>query len=234
MTATDEILALASFAATGLRTDVLDTAALDTAKADLAELHAAAARRTGSRVILALRALPGAPPAGPAWTAWLLAAAATAAAGEGGAIAARGTETAGPARPARFIVAAAAAALRDSGCDPAVVPAAIAAGTRAAGIVEAGLDDWDGWSAGTVSGAVGAALAAGSLLRLPGPQLRNALGICATQAAGLRTADGTDAGPLQAGKAAFNAVEAALLAQSGLTAPAEPLDGRRGLFALFG
>jgi 2-methylcitrate dehydratase PrpD len=44
---------------------------------------------------------------------------------------------------------------------------------------------------------------------------------------------GTDAGPLQAGKAAFNAVEAALLARAGFTGPAEPLDGRRGLFALF-
>lgn len=53
-------------------------------------------------------------------------------------------------------------------------------------------------------------------------------------AAGLHAAHGTDAGPLQAGKAAFNAVESALLARSGLTAPAEPLDGRRGLFALFG
>jgi 2-methylcitrate dehydratase PrpD len=58
-------------------------------------------------------------------------------------------------------------------------------------------------------------------------------GVCATQAAGLRAAAGTDAGPLQAGKAAFNAVEAALLARAGFTGPAEPLDGRRGLFALF-
>jgi 2-methylcitrate dehydratase PrpD len=59
------------------------------------------------------------------------------------------------------------------------------------------------------------------------------VGVCATQAAGLRAAVGTEAGPLQAGKAAFNAVEAALLAREGFTGPAEPLDGRRGLFALF-
>ena len=35
-------------------------------------------------------------------------------------------------------------------------------------------------------------------------------------------------------KAAFNGVEAALLARAGFTAPDDPLDGRRGLFALFG
>jgi len=84
-----------------------------------------------------------------------------------------------------------------------------------------------------VAGAVGAGLAAGVMLRLPDDRLRAALGVCATQAAGLRAAAGTEAGPLQAGKAAFNAVEAALLAREGFTAPAEPLDGRRGLFALF-
>jgi 2-methylcitrate dehydratase PrpD len=39
---------------------------------------------------------------------------------------------------------------------------------------------------------------------------------------------------LQVGKAAFNGVEAAQLARSGFTAPGEPLEGRRGLFTLFG
>ena len=85
----------------------------------------------------------------------------------------------------------------------------------------------------TVAAGIGAGLAAGVMLGLPEDQLRNALGVCATQAAGLRAAAGTDAGPLQAGKAAFNAVEAALLARAGFTGAAEPLDGRRGLFALF-
>jgi len=75
---------------------------------------------------------------------------------------------------------------------------------------------------------------AGLLLGLDEPRLRAAIGICATQAAGLRAAAGADAFPLQVGKAAFNGVEAAGLARAGLTAPAEPLDGRRGLFALFG
>jgi 2-methylcitrate dehydratase PrpD len=70
------------------------------------------------------------------------------------------------------------------------------------------------------------------LLCLPEDQLRHALGIAATQAAGLRAADATDAGPLQAGKAAFNAVEAAFLAQAGFTSSRDPLAGRRGLLAL--
>ena len=77
-------------------------------------------------------------------------------------------------------------------------------------------------------------MTAGLLLGLTEPQLRAAVGICATQAAGLAAAEGTPAFALQVGKAAFNGVEAALLARAGLTAPGEPLDGRRGLFALFG
>jgi 2-methylcitrate dehydratase PrpD len=109
----------------------------------------------------------------------------------------------------------------------------VAAGLEAAAVVEGGLDGVDGWSVPDVSAAIGAGLAAGVMLGLLEDRLRNALGICATQAAGLRAAAGTDAGPVQAGKAAFNAVEAALLARAGFTGPADPLDGRRGLFALF-
>ena len=71
------------------------------------------------------------------------------------------------------------------------------------------------------------------MLGLPDAQLRNAIGICATQAVGLRAAGGTDAALLQVGKAAFNAVEAAQLAGLGFTSSREPLDGRRALFPLF-
>lgn len=126
-----------------------------------------------------------------------------------------------------MVVCAAARALGDD-CE-----AAVAAGLRATALVEAGLEGVTGWSVELVSAAIGAGLAAGMMLGLPEARLRNALGICATQAAGLRAAAGTDAGPVQAGKAAFNAVEAALLARAGFTGPAQPLDGRRGLFALF-
>jgi len=117
---------------------------------------------------------------------------------------------------------------------PVPVTAAIAAGLSAAAIVASRLEDWGGWSSATVAAAIGAGVTAGLLLGLDEPRLRAAIGICATQAAGLRAAAGTDAFPLQVGKAAFNGVEAAGLARAGLTSPAEPLDGRRGLFALFG
>ena len=89
-----------------------------------------------------------------------------------------------------------------------------------------------GWSATTAATLIGAGAAAARLLRLPGEQARNALGLCATQAAGLAGAEGTGAGAVQAGKAAFDAVEAALLARAGFTAARLPLEGRRGLFAL--
>jgi 2-methylcitrate dehydratase PrpD len=128
-----------------------------------------------------------------------------------------------------MVVCAAASALGDD------CLAAVAAGLAAAVVVESGLDGVasPGWSVPIVTAGVGAGLAAGVMLGLPEDQLRSALGVCATQAAGLSAAAGTDAGPLQAGKAAFNAVEAALLARVGFTSSAEPLDGRRGLFALF-
>jgi hypothetical protein len=166
-------------------------------------------RPAGSAVSAAL-------PAGPALTAWVTGAAAAAAPA--------------PDDPTvAMVVCAAARALGDD------CLAAIAAGLEGAALVESGLGGvaGPGWSVPTVAGGVGAGLAAGVMLGLPDDQLRDALGICATQAAGLRAAAGTEAGPLQAGKAAFNAVEAALLAGEGFTGPAEPLDGRRGLFALF-
>ena len=155
-------------------------------------------------------------PAGPALTAWVTGAAAAAAPA--------------PDDPTvAMVVCAAARALGDD------CLAAVAAGLEAAALVESGLNGVTspGWSVPTVAAAVGAGLAAGVMLGLPEDQLRNALGICATQAAGLSAAAATEAGPLQAGKAAFNAVEAALLARAGFTGAAEPLDGRRGLFALF-
>jgi 2-methylcitrate dehydratase PrpD len=139
--------------------------------------------------------------------------------------------------PAWLAVFAAGTALSDAAeTAPAGMSAAsaIAAGMGAAAITETGVDDWDGWSPGTVAAVIGAGVTAGLLLGLTQPELRAAVGICATQACGLAAAAGTPAFALQVGKSAFNGVEAARLARAGLTAPDEPLDGRRGLFALFG
>jgi 2-methylcitrate dehydratase PrpD len=244
MTTTDEILALAAAAGPGTAAppgaEAVDRSA-EVTEADLAAFGAAAARGAGSDVVRALLAIsPGshpaqpavAPPPSPAWTAWLTGAAAAAAAGETG-----GNPQATPVHSAWLAVFAAGIALSGS---PEHLPAgmtvraAVAVGMSAAALVETGLDDWGGWSPGTVAATIGAGVTAGLLLGLTGPQLRAAIGIGATQASGLAAAEGTQAFALQVGKAAFNGVEAALLARAGLTAPAEPLDGRRGLFALFG
>jgi len=234
MTSTDEILALAASAAAPRSAAAGTETSAEVTEADLAAFSAAAARGAGSDVVRVLRAIrPVA--ADPAWTAWLTAAAATSAAseatghGEG--------PRAGPVHPAWLAVFAAGTALSgsvESLPSGVTVTAAVTAGMSAAAITETGLADWGGWSSGTVAAVIGAGVTAGLLLGLTEPQLRATLGICATQAAGLAAAEATQAFALQVGKAAFNGVEAALLARAGFTAPAEPLDGRRGLFALFG
>jgi 2-methylcitrate dehydratase PrpD len=162
------------------------------------------------------RTVSAALPAGPALTAWVTGAAAVAA-------------PVSDDPEVAMVVCAAARALGDD------CLAAVAAGLEGAALVEAGLEGrvGAGWSVPVVAGAIGAGVAAGVMAGLTEPELRNALGVCATQAAGLCAAAGTDAWALQGGKAAFNAVEAALLGRGGLTGPGEPLDGRRGLFALF-
>ena len=226
-TSTDEIIALARHA--------IPTAA---AKSALAAFGEAPGRGTGSPVVRTLRAIrPAGPPSAgdPRWTAWQTAAAAAAATGRSAAqlavcAAVMAFAESGDVADDRAHADGPAAA-RDAG-DHAV--AAVAAGVEAAALVESRLSNWGGWSGSTVASVIGAAVAAGLTLGLTENQLRNALGIAAAQAAGLRAAEPTEAGPLQVGKAAFNGVEAALLAQADLTSPAEPLDGRRGLFALFG
>jgi len=246
---TDEILGLARRAIRSAEAE---------AEASLAAFAEAAARGSGSPAVLALQAIrpPGAL-ADPAWTALLTATTASAAtagvaedkweparlAASAAAVALAGHR--GP-RPAGIRdhdgrsedVADANRSADASDADRRSVSAvgavgAIATGVQAAELVESRLTDWGGWSGASVAASIGAVVAAGLTLGLTDGQLRNAVGIAATQAAGLRAAESTDARPLQAGKAAFNGVEAARLARAGLTAPAEPLDGRRGLFALF-
>lgn len=219
---------------------------------DSAVVRALLALRPAAALTAPLAGAPSAPSSGdPAWTAWVTATAAAAsgvtsvsgaaATGDAGAAGEPGVSpderTAGTPRPAWCVVFGAAVALTGppGSAPPAVaVTAAVSAGLGAAAVIESGLAEWGGWSSATVAAAVGAGVTSGLLLGLSEPQLRAVIGICATQAGALRAAAGTDAFPLQVGKAAFNGVEAALLAQAGFTAPAEPLDGRRGLFALFG
>lgn len=90
----------------------------------------------------------------------------------------------------------------------------------------------EGWSTRGIAGAIGAGVAAARLLGLDASGVRNVVGLCATQAAGLRTAEGSEAGTVQAAKAAADAVEAVTLVSHGFTSSADGLGGRRGLFAL--
>lgn len=144
-----------------------------------------------------------------------------------------GTAAAAPAAdpPAWVAVCAAASALdgAERAAEATAVGYVVAEAVAAAlGTAHGGA----GWFLPATAGSIGAAAAAGRILRLSAEHLRHTLGICATQAAGLSLAEGTDAGALQIGKAAGNAVEAALLGRAGFTSAPQPLEGRRGLFAL--
>ncbi|HXP94465.1 MAG TPA: MmgE/PrpD family protein [Candidatus Binatia bacterium] len=88
---------------------------------------------------------------------------------------------------------------------------------------------WD--TAGTIAH-FSTVLAAGRIVGLDAAQMRNALGIAATQAAGLWAAFGTMTQTYHLAKAAADGVEAALLGQAGFTGPAQPIEGRRGFAAL--
>jgi hypothetical protein len=215
VTAIDQILALAAHPTPTAEAD-----------AGLARFAEAAAAGMNSHVVRALRTLRPADD-GPAWRAWLSATAALSAPGGAAPSGAVPVGAALAADPVVTTVVCAAATALGEDCS-----AAVAAGIQAAALAEAGLATAVGWSVPVVSAAIGAGLAAGLMLSLGEAQLRSALGICATQAAGLRAAAGTDAAPLQVGKAAFNAVEAAQLARLGFTSSREPLDGRRAFFPL--
>lgn len=89
-----------------------------------------------------------------------------------------------------------------------------------------------GWHLTTTIGVFGAASAAGKLLALDRRQLAHALGLAASQAAGLKANFGSMAKPFQAGFAARNGLEAALLAESGVTACTSAFDHRFGFYGV--
>jgi 2-methylcitrate dehydratase PrpD len=85
-----------------------------------------------------------------------------------------------------------------------------------------------GWHITGTAGTFGAAAACARLLGLDGQQTTWALGLAATQAAGLREMFGSMAKSLHPGRAAQNGLAAALLAQSGFTSSATAIEGKRG------
>ena len=81
------------------------------------------------------------------------------------------------------------------------------------------------------AGAFGAALASGRLLGLDAPHLEQALNIVSTRASGLKSQFGSMGKPLNAGIAAANGVEAALLAAGGFLSSTGALEGGQGFGA---
>jgi 2-methylcitrate dehydratase PrpD len=90
-----------------------------------------------------------------------------------------------------------------------------------------------GWHLTGTLGSVAAGAAAARLLGLDAQQMTHALGIAATQAAGMQQNRGTMCKSLHAGKAAANGVLAALLAQRGFDSSDEIIEGKRGFCRIY-
>ena len=84
------------------------------------------------------------------------------------------------------------------------------------------------------AGALAAAIAGAWYLGWPPDRAARALGLAATQAAGLRVHFGTETKPLHAGLAAAAAVRSLRFAEADVQASRAVLDGRLGFFAVFG
>lgn len=92
----------------------------------------------------------------------------------------------------------------------------------------------EGWHITATCGVFGAAAGCGKLLGLGTEQTTWALGLAATQAAGLCECLGTPAKSVAVGNAARNGLWAALLAARDFSGPAEPLNGAQGYFHALG
>jgi len=90
-----------------------------------------------------------------------------------------------------------------------------------------------GWHNTATLGAFGASAAVAYLKGMTASELAMALGICGTQAAGLRIAFGTMCKPLHAGKAALTGLNSAQYAAKGFNGPKDIFDAPGGIFALY-
>jgi 2-methylcitrate dehydratase PrpD len=86
-----------------------------------------------------------------------------------------------------------------------------------------------GWHSTATAGILGAGAAVSKLLRLDMDQTLNAMGMCGTQASGLRQVFGTMTKPLHPGKACMDAILSASLAQRGFTCSKDILEGDLGV-----
>jgi 2-methylcitrate dehydratase PrpD len=90
-----------------------------------------------------------------------------------------------------------------------------------------------GWHLTGTLGSIAAGVAAGRLLGLDAQRLTYAMGIAATQAAGMQQNRGTMGKSFHAGKAASNGVLAALLAERGFDATQEIVEGEKGFARIY-
>ncbi len=89
-----------------------------------------------------------------------------------------------------------------------------------------------GWHITGTAGVFGAAVAIGKLLGLSLQEMIWAMGLAATQAAGIREMFGSMAKAFHPGRSAQNGYAAALLAQAGFTAGEHGIEGARGFAAV--
>ena len=90
-----------------------------------------------------------------------------------------------------------------------------------------------GWHLTGTLGTIAAGAACGKLLKLDRQRLTYALGIAATQAAGMQQNRGTMGKSFHAGKAAANGVLAALLAERGFDSTQEIIEGKKGFSRIY-
>jgi len=90
-----------------------------------------------------------------------------------------------------------------------------------------------GWHLTGTLGSIAAGAACGRLIGLDAQRLTYALGIAATQAAGMQQNRGTMCKSFHAGKAAQNGVLAALLAERGFDSSQEIIEGKRGFARIY-
>jgi 2-methylcitrate dehydratase PrpD len=90
-----------------------------------------------------------------------------------------------------------------------------------------------GWHLTGTLGTIAAGVACGKLLNLDRQRLTYAMGIAATQAAGMQQNRGTMGKSFHAGKAASNGVLSALLAERGFDSTQEIIEGKRGFSRIY-
>ncbi len=138
--------------------------------------------------------------------------------------------------PSTTIIPAVLAAGEVVGATGEAVLAAYAVGLEVAGKLGIALGNGHyqrGWHATATTGVFASTAAAGRLLGLNVEQMRNALGLAASQASGLIRNFGTMTKPFHAGHAARCAVQSALLARAGMTADTSIFDGKGSYFGTY-